>query len=173
MSNELTRGAVEVNEIAVDYLMEIEAVEAMAIAIERAVQMAPDGRERCDESSPRIVAHQALAQLEGISDAVRAYARQILEDSNDIEDAVLDWVTGCLEIVVIYRKSLSDETGSEPEPSAIELLLTYGGPGVRLTFDRSENGRCDLAVYWGRDVATRSAFCPRLFGFIENMCVYA
>ncbi len=116
----------------------------------------------------RDFAYRAIEQFEGISEHVRAYADMILEDTRVVENLVLEWLYGALEITVTFRKSSANEKVSVPELSGIELLLSYGGPTSLLTYDPSKNGRCDLAVYLGSDVAVRPAFCPHVLDIVKN-----
>ena len=150
------------------YLVEIEAVEVAAVAIERAVQARSLCGEQGESPTIRDFAYRAIEQYEGISEDVRAYADMILEDTRVVENLVLEWLYGTLEITVIFRESSANEKVSEPELSGIELLLSYGGPTSLLTFDPSKNGRCDLAVYSGSNVAIRPAFCPHVLDVVKN-----
>ena len=85
------------------------------------------------------------------------------------------WVEEQLEIVLVGRKSLTStryEDYGQAETSAVELLLAFGGPTVRLTFDcfggDGANPGAKLSVNWGENETTHP-YLPQLARAVSSL----
>jgi len=81
-------------------------------------------------------------------------------------DLFTEWAnTSCLEVVAISRGSLgSDET----TVSAVEFLLAFGGPTVRLTVLLDGSNYATVRMNWWSDSATETVITATLAEMIEE-----
>ena len=79
----------------------------------------------CKES---VIAKEVAKELEGL-----------------IGDAIEEYVNECLELVVIFRLSVGNK--ANPDPSGVELLVSYGGPTTRVT-SRIGSNCLTVSVSW-------------------------
>jgi hypothetical protein len=74
------------------------------------------------------------------------------------------WLEDSLELVGIYRQSYGHD--STPVLDAVEVLVCYGGPTVRVTFD----GDYALVVgVWGTDRVERVAYVHALSAYVIDV----
>ena len=102
-------------------------------------------------------------------DTVQAFIEREEYDADEIYSAYglfMEWAnTSCLEVVAISRRSLaSDET----TVSAVEFLLAFGGPSVRLTVPLDGSNIATVAMNWWSDSATETIVTATLAEMIEE-----
>lgn len=75
------------------------------------------------------------------------------------------WVEArALELVVKWSGGL----GESPEPEAVEVAVTLGGPNVYVRSE-DERGRFVVSVYWASDRAERVVYCAPLAGYLWDV----
>ena len=83
-------------------------------------------------------------------------------------DLFSEWAnTSCLEVVAISRRSFSVES-DETTVSAVEFLLAYGGPSVRLTVPLDGSNIAPVAMNWWSDSATEIVITATLAEMVEQ-----
>ena len=102
-------------------------------------------------------------------DTVQAFIEENGLDTDEIYsafDLFSQWAnTSCLEVVAISRSSLgSDET----TVSAVEFLLAYGGPSLRLTVPLDGSNIATVRMNWWNDSATETVTTATLAEMIEE-----
>lgn len=88
------------------------------------------------------------------------------ENIDDHLDLFEAWAeSSVLEIVNISRQGWAED---EPTIDAVELLLAFGGPNVRLTVPvRFNTAWATLSVHWASDSYEREIYVPALFELLE------
>jgi len=81
-------------------------------------------------------------------------------------DDVQDYLNECLEMVVLFRKSLGNE--GYPQPSGVELLVSYGGPSTRVT-SRLGFDYLTISVNWWGDSYETSSYAPKLADYLNEL----
>ena len=102
-------------------------------------------------------------------DTVQAFIEREEYDAEEIYSVYglfVEWAnTSCLEVVAISRRSLaSDET----TVSAVEFLLAFGGPTVRLTVPLDGSNIATVTMNWWSDSATETIITATLAEMIEE-----
>jgi len=81
-------------------------------------------------------------------------------------DAIDDYVSECLEIVVLFRQSLGNQ--DNPDPSGVELLVSYGGPSIRVT-SRIGSNSLRINANWWDDVYETSSYAPEVAAYLNEL----
>lgn len=85
--------------------------------------------------------------------------------AGNARDVVGEWLGGALDVSVrgMFR-------GFEWEADTVEVLLTTGGPSVRVIYD----GRAALlvSVSWAGPEQTRRVYCAPLSDYLAELCDY-
>jgi len=78
-----------------------------------------------------------------------------------------EYVDECLEIVVIYRLSVG---GSKinPDPSGVELLVSYGGPSTRV-ISRIGSDYLTIKVNWWEDTYETTSYAPEVAAYLNEL----
>lgn len=90
-----------------------------------------------------------------VDDVARALEALEAGDHDEYGDAY-DWLADRLEVVGQYERSIGYDDG--PRLVGVEVLVTYGGPTVRVGFDAAAYAA--VGGTWGADARTASAYCP-------------
>jgi len=99
-------------------------------------------------------------------------SQKIAEDlARELEDltgdAIDNYVSECLEIVIIYRHSLGGSK-TNPDPSGVELLISYGGPSTRV-ISRIGSDYLTIKVNWWDDTYETSSYAPELAAYLSEL----
>ena len=81
-------------------------------------------------------------------------------------DAIDEFVEECLELVVIFRLSVGNK--ANPDPSGVELLVSYGGPSTRVT-SRMGSDYLTISVNWWDDSYETRAYAPGLANYLNDV----
>ena len=81
-------------------------------------------------------------------------------------DAIDEYVSECLELIVLYRLSVGNN--ASPDPSGAELLVSYGGPNTRLT-SRMGSDYLTISVQWWNDSYETRAYAPELAAYLNDL----
>ena len=100
----------------------------------------------CKES---VIAKEVAKELEGL-----------------IGDAIEEYVNECLELVVIFRLSVGNK--ANPDPSGVELLVSYGGPSTRVT-SRIGSDCLTVRVSWWDDSYELETYAPELAAYLNDL----
>lgn len=103
-------------------------------------------------------------ELEEMSPSAREYLRELVEEHGtraDGLDPVTAYVESALELVVHEERRPGEDRGTL---SAVELLVTFGGPNARVTVRAREEDRAYVDVAWGSSSASVSAYVPNVAG---------
>ena len=82
-------------------------------------------------------------------------------------DIAAAWIDSTLEVRVHGSRIL----GGEWNETAVEVLVTFGGPDARVTAD--DRDELTVAVHWGSDHAERRVYAPNLAAAIFELTEYA
>ena len=81
---------------------------------------------------------------------------------NDVDQ----YVSECLELVILFRQSLGNQ--DNPNPSGVELLVSYGGPSTRVT-SRIGSDYLTIGVNWWNDTYETRAYAPGLAAYLNDL----
>jgi len=102
-------------------------------------------------------------------DTVQAFIEEHGYDAEEIFDAFelfYQWLNlSCLEVVAIERRTLGQEDATA---SAVEFLIAFGGPTVRLTVPLDGSNIATVAMNWWSDSATETIITATLAEMIEE-----
>ena len=100
-------------------------------------------------------------------DTVQAFIEREEYDADEIDSDLtlfLEWAnTSCLEVVAIERRTLGQEDSTV---TAVEFLMAFGGPTVRLTVPLDGSNIATMAMNWWSDSATETVVLASL----SEMC---
>ena len=77
-----------------------------------------------------------------------------------------EYVSDCLESVVLYRLSVGNQV--RPNPSGLELLVSYGGPSTRVT-SRMGSDYLTICVNWWDDTYETKSYAPELAAYLNDL----
>jgi hypothetical protein len=101
-------------------------------------------------------------------DTVQAFIEREGYDADEIDSDLtlfLEWVnSSCLEVVAIERRTLGQEDATA---SAVEFLIAFGGPTVRLTVPLDGSNIATMTMNWWSDSATETVVLASL----AEMCI--
>ena len=96
-------------------------------------------------------------------DTVQAFIEREEYDADEIDSDLtlfLEWAnTSCLEVVAIERRTLGQEDSTV---TAVEFLMAFGGPTVRLTVPLDGSNIATVAMNWWSDSATETVVLASL-----------
>jgi hypothetical protein len=96
-------------------------------------------------------------------DTVEAFIEEHGYDAEEISDAFdlfYQWLNlSCLEVVAIERRTLGQEDATA---SAVEFLIAFGGPTVRLTVPLDGSNIATMTMNWWSDSATETVVLASL-----------
>ena len=96
-------------------------------------------------------------------DTVQAFIEREGFDADEISDAFdlfYQWLNlSCLEIVAIERRTLGQEDATA---TAVEFLIAFGGPTVRLTVPLDGSNIATMTMNWWSDSATETVVLASL-----------
>ena len=102
-------------------------------------------------------------------DTVQAFIEREEYDADEIDSDLtlfLEWAnTSCLEVVAIERRTLGQEDSTV---TAVEFLMAFGGPTVRLTVPLDGSNIATVAMNWWSDSATETIITATLAEMIEE-----
>ena len=102
-------------------------------------------------------------------DTVQAFIEREGYDADEIDSDLtlfLEWVnSSCLEVVAIERRTLGQEDATA---SAVEFLIAFGGPTVRLTVPLDGSNIATMTMNWWSDSATETVVLASLAEMIEE-----
>ena len=81
-------------------------------------------------------------------------------------DAIDNYVSECLEIVVLFRQSLGNQ--DNPDPSGVELLVSYGGPSTRV-ISRIGSDYLTIKVNWWDDTYETTSYAPEVAAYLNEL----
>jgi len=97
-------------------------------------------------------------------------ALMLFEDiKNDIQqptDVAPLYLNDALEVVLVAKKSLNTRDGWSIDK--VQLLLAYGGPTVRVTYELN-NGPIEVQAYWGGDEGRTFAYSNYLANYLNDL----
>tara|TARA_R100000963_G_scaffold5962_1_gene4216 strand:+ start:224 stop:700 length:477 start_codon:yes stop_codon:yes gene_type:complete len=96
-------------------------------------------------------------------DTVQAFIEREGFDADEIDSdltLLYEWInTSCLEVVAIERRTLGQEDATA---SAVEFLIAFGGPTVRLTVLLDGSNYATVRMNWWSDSATETIITATL-----------
>ena len=97
----------------------------------------------------------------------KAIAQELAQELEGlIGGEVEEYVEDCLELVVLFRQSLGNQ--DNPDPSGVELLVSYGGPSTRVT-SRMGSDYLTISVQWWNDSYETRAYAPELAAYLNDL----
>ena len=97
----------------------------------------------------------------------KAIAQELAQELKDLAGSAIDeYVDDCLELVVIFRLSVGNR--ANPDPSGVELLISYGGPSTRVT-SRMGSDYLTISVNWWDDSYETKTYAPELAAYLNDL----
>ena len=142
-----------------------EAYERSVLAFERVLHSC-----MVDMPTEGMIARPVDCDPDGVAELCAAFMVDSGIDPENIDDH-LDlfnaWIwSSVLEVVNISRQGWTED---ESTIDAVELLLAFGGPNVRLTVPvRFNTAWATLSVHWASDSYEREIYVPALSELLED-----
>ena len=97
----------------------------------------------------------------------KAIAQELAQELEGLAgDAIDEYVSECLELVVIFRLSVGNK--ANPDPSGVELLVSYGGPSTRV-ISRMGSDYLTISVNWWDDSYETKTYAPELAAYLNDL----
>ena len=97
----------------------------------------------------------------------KAIAEDLARELEDLTgDAMDNYVNESLEIVILYRQSLGNQ--SSPAPSGVELLVSYGGPSTRV-ISRIGSDYLTIKMNWWDDTYETTSYAPEVAAYLNEL----
>ena len=97
----------------------------------------------------------------------KAIAQELAQELNDLAgSSIEEYIEECLELVVIFRLSVGNK--ANPDPSGVELLVSYGGPSTRVT-SRMGSDYLTISVNWWDDSYETKTYAPELAAYLNDL----